>query len=927
MIETKSRISQSCIPVKVSRPAQSALPSTLSVPNLGLVPSSRHLSVSDSPTHPSPGSSSSVSSTGGGITPLRSFRSLLPFGSGSKHPVANLSPGGSKSSFVSFNSIRRSINGDRSGERSVSAPQLRTSRSQEHQPVFHIGSTPAIQLSYKVNEPLISQEDFHGLDLYVSPQKTSSPKSAPAQTRTFEAQAAPSPVQLTLGISDLSTIMESETSGISKHIPHLDDSQDQHEDERIQNTSFLLAPPDNGGYPQPESQDTSALDLSMSDVRNQVLEALTEAERPEGWLHGVVVDDAESPTGNVPGAGDMSFDLGAIDADLAAILSPNSLRTSASKRQTGVDSLAPPYVTSPLGQSPRSSRSPSPATTVPASLPDTSPRRRSTSLSRPAASKLPAITTDSRLTRSVSERPTHVRPPLPSPTARVSPSRSSDIGERPSLAARRLGSSPLSSERELSHRPSTGTEVEIRRPPASRLKTPARLASPGSTSRPLFRQASSPTSTTHWDADSVSPSSHSPSSMSAPPGRTYGRPSLDNGAQRLSALPLRSRDRSASLSESPLSAPYHTPNSQHSTVERMGPRTAKAFAAAGLIDADRDASGLPANRSISRFGLSRSDRDYRSQRSGSISRTGAMSEVTSAHLSETLSTPRTTFSAASTAPTSISANSSPHYALGDMQKIHDQHSLQTSTLMNALADSQLTTRLLREENIQLRDRIHDLENRLSDAMSELQRLQFVSLQPQAQASSLSRSNFRRVAGSAGSRATEFGFKRSLPQHSQPSTLRSDNGNVLEPSPEIIGPSGSARTSSESRRDGESYPKSSHRRRFSNSSSIFPGPPSTMSMLLHEDGAVSDVPSRSPSSPTLVLSKLPTRQSQGSSQHSHHRAASSGNISPTTANFSMLTGSPGSLNLRPEHERLLGDMPMLDLCAGDYERSDFEVPIR
>ena len=35
---------------------------------------------------------------------------------------------------------------------------------------------------------------------------------------------------------------------------------------------------------------------------------------------------------------------------------------------------------------------------------------------------------------------------------------------------------------------------------------------------------------------------------------------------------------------------------------------------------------------------------------------------------------------------------------------------------------------------------------------------------------------------------------------------------------------------------------------------------------------------------------------------------------------MTTSSPGSLNLRPEHERHLGDMPPLDLDADDF---DFE----
>lgn len=189
MMDTKSRIPQSNIPVKVSRPAQSALPSSLPIPQLGLVPPSRHPSVGDTPTHQGP--SSSGSSSGGGITPLRSFRSLLPFGSGSKNSIStNLSPGGSnKSSFTTFSAIRKSINGDRNGERSVSAPQLRASKSQEETPVFSIDAPRTIELSYKVNEPLISSEDLpQGLDLYESPKETSSPKSAPAQSRTFQVQ-------------------------------------------------------------------------------------------------------------------------------------------------------------------------------------------------------------------------------------------------------------------------------------------------------------------------------------------------------------------------------------------------------------------------------------------------------------------------------------------------------------------------------------------------------------------------------------------------------------------------------------------------------------------------------------------------------------------------------------------------------------------
>lgn len=50
-------------------------------------------------------------------------------------------------------------------------------------------------------------------------------------------------------------------------------------------------------------------------------------------------------------------------------------------------------------------------------------------------------------------------------------------------------------------------------------------------------------------------------------------------------------------------------------------------------------------------------------------------------------------------------------------------------------------------------------------------------------------------------------------------------------------------------------------------------------------------------------------------------SSGGNISPTTVDFS-ITGSPGSLHLRPEHELHLGDMASLDLAlVGDASDDD------
>ncbi|KAF9566056.1 hypothetical protein CPC08DRAFT_814965 [Agrocybe pediades] len=166
-----------------------------------------------------------------------------------------------------------------------------------------------------------------------------------------------------------------------------------------------------------------------------------------------------------------------------------------------------------------------------------------------------------------------------------------------------------------------------------------------------------------------------------------------------------------------------------------------------------------------------------------------------------------------------------------------------------------------------------------------------------------------------------------------------------------------------------------KRRSSNSSSIFPIPPPNMTMLMHDEMASQLVTSnksnadqsqypftflpspaprrggsgnnRAPSTshsqvqahPPLHISLSSSTYSSSSQQHQYQQSLTYSNsnrngtttitnsghalnqsinsttsISPTTANFSMTTGSPGSLRLRPEHELLLGDMESLDLGA-------------
>jgi hypothetical protein len=136
--------------------------------------------------------------------------------------------------------------------------------------------------------------------------------------------------------------------------------------------------------------------------------------------------------------------------------------------------------------------------------------------------------------------------------------------------------------------------------------------------------------------------------------------------------------------------------------------------------------------------------------------------------------------------------------------------------------------------------------------------------------------------------------------------------------------------------------SSKKRRLSNSSSIFPIPASNMTLLLHEDvtstlGSITSCRSITGTEHSQYGFSLPppiraaAASSSTSSQRikTHVRSLSqsppisyhnfTGNILPNSSVISvgsispsMVTGSPGSLFLRPEHEILLGDMESLNL---------------
>jgi len=75
-----------------------------------------------------------------------------------------------------------------------------------------------------------------------------------------------------------------------------------------------------------------------------------------------------------------------------------------------------------------------------------------------------------------------------------------------------------------------------------------------------------------------------------------------------------------------------------------------------------------------------------------------------------------------------------------------------------------------------------------------------------------------------------------------------------------------------------------------------------------------LPSASPS-PTLVPRVAKTSVAGTLQQPVKAVPSGTGNISPTSTSFSTMPGSPGSLNLRPEHEMHLGDLGSLDLDLG------------
>ena len=791
---------------------------------------------------------------------------------------------------------------------------------------------------------------------------------------------------------DLSTIIEAETSGMSKHLPNLEDSRDirlpaeapstgpvRRNEQSLLHTSLSYTKL-SGVEPPADPRDTSALDWSTAELTAEVISAMKakDVSNPRDWIMGVdglVVDDDSGPV--VPQLEllqtpetEKSFNFGALDPDLAALLSPNRVdvndQTIFGLKPSSPIKRSPPPSPGTYHTSPSRSHTPRtpPSTTSPGSPTSlhqdgffppavmgghsTPAERRSAKVSKRAAFNRPASLSGlPRLTRSVTSTPFRQGRDADSgsPSPQTSPELEDFNIHTLEYSRRRQLPSPLSASSQVGRINQSQRHDSLghsQRLSQSRLVTPARRTASYSiaSTRSVLR-----TNSDVRDRQSITTPENVFSSADATSNSRkrlqYPKPSVDesrsNGDVHRTFHHHRTRKRSTSLIQdaggsldsmspyqifAPPSRPSSAMSTRRPTAEWLGPRTAKAFAAAGLLDHDKTFTmDAPPHRGAPSRGTSEFDtRQYSAPsrmafsesgsaaswgRSRSASRTLTMSDTGGALTeSPTLSTtPRTTFSGHSTAPTSISASSSMTQSTMQttIQSMKEKHSQETEALLSALSDSQRTTKILREENTELRIRIDELEMKINQ-------LKRRSASPQPPSRSLSRIVYDRM----GHPPIESGLHRR-----SYSTTQAPSSRFLHPNSDIPIPPPS--------KEGES---TSTRRRLSTASSIFRLPPSNMSMLLNEGDIGVDAgtfSSRSdspgPPSPTVVVPK------RSSPRHSYNPSKSmsdsGGNISPTTVDFS-ITGSPSSLHLRPEHELHLGDMASIDLAlvgedSGDDDR--------
>ncbi|KAJ7783470.1 hypothetical protein DFH07DRAFT_935147 [Mycena maculata] len=874
------------------------------------------------------------------VSGFRALRSLLPFGP-NKHstPVSpSVSPNPNGSRFASFSAVRKSINRDRNA--SLSSSDL---------PVMLIDQAPADDsadfpvrksISLYNEKPSSSQPDYPTVvlpDLPTAPEETAPVPLTVADKQSSETlKEEPPPVfsppfRTPSPLPELSTIIEAEISGISKYLPSASPSPSP------------TSPSHPSQDPLP-ADEVSTLDLSTTHLNSQVMDAMMAQENPasKAWL-----DTSDEP-GPKSDLGDVSFNLGALDPDLAALLSPNrmvpsdtnhTIRAGKSSVDLGNSPLLSPTSSGSLRPQHQSSRPRLRPVQRPSTPPDAN-TRRSPSVSSSAG--------HSQTMRRAPPSPLSLSHP-PSPVLS-----SAAIPPSPLLSNTSPVSSTPASVRRTHHQPAASVstpQLNSRRPMLSRmLQSDSWESTPSSSrSRPSLDSAGYRPSSASDSRTSLDTNRHRPSldtnrqTNSTNAGTVRERPSESSTAWNTK---LRRRKRSMSVDEQRTSPSGYSPygesrpgSSMSSRPEWLGPRTAKAFKAAGLLGSPESADGseglspptsgrakfgFGSSRSSSTVGRSDSRAGVTSPAPGRRRGSGSGSYFGSAG-SQLMESPTLTMSSrdtprsASTAPTSVSGASWGRDG-EEIRELKDKHAVETGALLSALSDSQRTSKVLREENSELRERLARLE---ADAERT------VALERENQALREFVTELREEAGQLKLQLRLAAPVASSSRYLAPATTQpfrlghrggeSPRSGDEEVSEDSYNPAASAFAST---------PASSkhQRRRLSSSSSIFPAPPSNMSLLLHEEGAnSSDYDERSGASgsrlasPTMVLPRI------DASPERAHRANKSitsvASMATTSPNASML-GSPRSLLLRPEHEVHLGDMDSLDLGRAGPDEEDW-----
>ncbi|KAL5479109.1 hypothetical protein ACEPAI_2397 [Sanghuangporus weigelae] len=778
---------------------------------------------------------------------------------------------------------------------------------------------------------------------------------------------------VTAATADLSTSWEAGVKELRQSL-HLRVPGDRYsEDGRISPSSFSVSPVSDPPSAQEPTPPTSVPVTSKSEVQLDSPEAEQE--------------------------GEVSFELSKVDPDLAALLD-HAKRSSRIEDVivAAADLIEPPP---PMNSSPSASSSPEPddhGIRLSADLEDkwdaeTSSRRASTNSRRRSVGMQSSPVRRSRpssLVLSSDSLPIAHRPRKTS--IERTPMNSNARQFRLSPTPRSGSTSPRTSYEDLTEtirRPGVlGTSHSgKRRAHAARLyEMPSRPSTAGSTHMGrISSEGGRPFLNSARTSEGRPPRVYSPTSRSRPTtslgmsSRTQNATAGDHPERPATALssigrgpppvPQRSRKRS-------LSATTDRRHQHPNAPDWMGPRTVRAFAAAGLLNGNTDHTkerNVPTpipSRAESRVRMTNSrpsfDCDHRSLqteggatssyapsrvgfsersqpppigRRRASSRTMTVAEVASTRVESPVtsitssSNARTVFS--SSTATSLSC-SSPHqqyqvaHLESEMSSLKDKHSAEMAAILSALADSQRTSKLLRDENSQLQGRIRDLEEQLAD-LAELLEEARRQPPPPPLPSSLTRSLLRQHRSSPqgspkGSPSRNSAFVRS-PVDSLASdydaidthTTMRENGGLLTPN---FLPS-SLLQSRENR----------SRTRASTTSSVFPVLPSNMSMLLHDDGSDSYSNSSgglallqsnayassagSPAtSPTLNVNRLVTSSSIPTEKSRHATTLSLSSIEMSM--LSSLPGSPKSLKLKPEHERHLCDLKSLDFSVIDSD---------